>query len=149
MLGHHDPTAIFYSDASAYARGGQVFFIDRTEFDLYSTAFSSREIELDSNSRELLGILYGLRAFKRHLKNSVVQFFTDNQNAATNCGKGSTSLRLHQLALDIFCFCLQSNIIFQVHWISRSLNVYADNISRIIDHDDWSITSEFYVLFTK
>ena len=22
--------------------------------------------------------------------------------------------------------------------------MYADNISRIIDHDDWSITSEFY-----
>ena len=31
-----------------------------------------------------------------------------------------------------------------VQWIPRSLNVYADNISRIIDHDDWSTTSEFY-----
>ena len=68
--------------------------------------------------------------------------FTDNQNAAIICGKGSTSLRLHQLALDIFCFCLQ-NIILQVQWIPRSL-MYADNISRIIDHDAWSITSEFY-----
>ena len=69
LLGHHAPTAIFYSDASAYACGGHVFFIDRTEFDVYFTAFSCREIELDSKSRELLGILYGLRAFKRHLKN--------------------------------------------------------------------------------
>ena len=34
--------------------------------------------------------------------------------------------------------------VFHVQWIPRSLNVYADNISRIIDHDDWSITSEFY-----
>ena len=43
LLGHHGPTAIFYSDASAYACGGHVFFIDRTDFDLYFTAFSSRE----------------------------------------------------------------------------------------------------------
>lgn len=57
---------------------------------------------MDSNGRELLGILYGLKSFKSHLSGKVVKFFTDNRNVAIITRKGSTSLRLHRLALDIF-----------------------------------------------
>lgn len=144
LLQHKIPTVIIHSDASAYACGGHAYFIDRTELELYFNAFSSMEADLDSNSRELLAILYGLRSFRKHLKDCVVKFFTDNQNVAIICGKGSTSLRLHQFALDIFRFCIENNVTLQIEWIPRSLNEYADSISRVIDYDDWSTANEFY-----
>ena len=102
LFSYNIPAVIIHSDASVKACGGHAFFVDGNEFELYFQAFSSREIRMDSNGRELLGILYGLKSFKSHLSGKVVKFFTDNRNVAIITRKGSTSLRLHRLALDIF-----------------------------------------------
>lgn len=99
---------------------------------------------MDSNGRELLAILYGLKSFRRLLSGKVVKFFTDNRNVAIISRKGSTSLRLHRLALDIFSLCLEHCITLEIEWLPRTLNEYADCLSRVIDYDDWSISQEFY-----
>ena len=138
------PTVIIHSDASAYACGGHALSVDSQEFELYFVAFSSLQSQTDSNTSELLAILYGLKSFKTQVRDKVVKFFTDNQNVTTIIRKGSPSLGLHSLALKIFKFCLDNNISLEVEWLPRSLNTFADSISRIVDYDDWGLTVEFY-----
>lgn len=48
---------------------------------------------------------------------------------------------LHTLAISIFEFCIRNNIELSVQWIPRSLNQKADSVSKLMDIDDWQITS--------
>ena len=98
----------------------------------------------DSNARELLAILYGLKSFRASLTSKVVKVFTDSKNAASISAKGSNSLRLHALALEIFAYCAAHDISLKVEWIPRSLNSYADSVSRVIDYDDWAVSTIFF-----
>ena len=63
----------------------------------------------------------------------VVKVFTDSKNAASISTKGSDSIRLHALALEISAYCAAHDISLEVQWIPRSLNSYADSVSRVID----------------
>ena len=138
------PVTLVYSDASSFACGGCAFRVDSEEFDLFFQAFSSLESGLDSNARELLAILYGLKSFRASLTGKVVKVFTDSKNAASISAKGSNSLRLHALALEIFAYCAAHDISLEVEWIPRSLNSYADSVSRVVDYDDWAVSTIFF-----
>ena len=61
--------------------------------------------------------------------------------------KGSTSLRLHDTALQIFQFCVLHNVSIEVAWIPRSMNEFADSMSRIIDYDDYCASCNFFFFF--
>ena len=102
------------------------------------------ESGLDSNARELLAILYGLKSFRASLTGKVVKVFTNSKNAASIYAKGSNSLRLHALTLGIFAYCAAHDISLEVEWIPRSLNSYADSITRVIDCDDWAVSTIFF-----
>ena len=102
------------------------------------------ESTLDSNGRELLAILYSLKSFKSLIQGKVVKLYTDSKNASIIASKGSTSLRLQRLALEIFQFCAIHNVSIEIEWVPRSLNEYADSLSRVIDFDDWSVSSDFF-----
>ena len=65
--GYSLPVTLVYSDASSFACGGSSFRVDSKEFDLFFQVFSSLESGLDSNARELLAILYGLKSFRASL----------------------------------------------------------------------------------
>ena len=49
---------------------------------------------------------------------------------------------LHLLAWDIFSFCYNHGITLEVDWVPRSLNDKTDNLSKIVDYDDWEIIPE-------
>ena len=51
---------------------------------------------------------------------------------------------MHSIALDIFDFCLTNNVILVPQWVPRELNVSPDEISKIVDYDDWYTTLEFF-----
>ena len=51
---------------------------------------------------------------------------------------------MHSIALDIFDFCRKFNIIFVPQWVPRELNACADEISNVIDFDDWCTTQGFF-----
>ena len=51
---------------------------------------------------------------------------------------------MHSIALDIFDFCRTNNFILVPQWVPRELNVSADEISKIVDYDDWYTTLEFF-----
>ena len=70
--------------------------------------------------------------------------FTDSMNAAIISRKGSMSLRLRQLAIQIYQFCARHGVTLEVEWIPRSFNYLADTISRIRDFDDRSTSDAFF-----
>ena len=74
----------------------------------------------------------------------MVKVFTDSKNASSISAKGSNSLRLHALALEIFAYCAAHDISLEVEWIPRSLNSYADSVSRVVDYDDWAVSTIFF-----
>ena len=102
------------------------------------------ESTLDSSGREMLAILYALRSFKALVRGKVVKLYTDNKNASIISMKGSMSLRLQRQALEIFQFCAMNNVTVEIEWIPRSLNEYADSLSRVVDFDDWSVSTAFF-----
>ena len=143
------PVSIICTDASAFACGGHALFVDKEEFELFYKAFSSMESTLDSNGRELLAILYSLKSFKSLIQGKVVKLYTDSKNASVIASKGSTSLRLQRHALEIFQFCAVNNVSIEIEWVPRSLNEYADSLSRVIDFDDWSVSTDFFAYISS
>ena len=136
--------SIICTDASAFACGGHALFADKEEFELFYKAFSSMESTLDSNGRELLAILYSLKSFKSLIQGKVVKLYTDSKNVSIIASKGSTALRLQRHALEIFQFCAVNNVSIEFEWVPRSLNEYADSLSRVIDFDDWGVSTDFF-----
>jgi hypothetical protein len=80
------------------------------------------------------------------LKGRSVTCYTDTQNAASIILKGSKIHAFQSLALTIFEFCAKNDT--EIHtvcipWIPREQNTQADYLSRIIDIDDWAISTGF------
>ena len=144
LLHYSAPVVIIHTDASAFACGGHVLCFDSEEFELYFQAFTSMQKIQDSNARELLAILYGLQSFKSLVQGKTVKIFTDNVNAVVIAKKGSMSFRLHDLAIRIFSFCVRNNVSLEIEWIPRSLNGFADCMSRIVDYDNWRLSTQFF-----
>lgn len=138
------PVSIICTNASAFACGGHALFVDKEEFELFYEAFSSMESTLDGNGRELLAILYSLKSFKSLIQGKVVKLYTDSKNASIIASKGSTLLRLQRQALEIFQFRAVNNVSIEIEWVPRSPYEYTVSLSRVIDFDDWSVSTGFF-----
>ena len=123
--------AISHAEVKLY-----VWILKNSNRLIFFQAFSSIQTKQDSNSRELLAILYGLKSFISFIQGKPVKVYTDNANAHIIARKGSTSLRLRDFALQNFQFCLLHYIYIEVAWVVRSMNEFADSMSRIIDYSD-------------
>jgi len=94
--------------------------------------------------RELKAIHFALTSFKTLVQGKSVKWHSDNQGAARIVDVGRPHPELHSIALDIFNFCRTNNVILVPQWVPRELNVSADEISKIVDYDDWYTTLEFF-----
>ena len=56
---------------------------------------------------------------------------------------------LHFLCLKVFQTCLLHKISLEIQWIPRSEVQRADYISRLIDTDDWQISTQFFELLEE
>ena len=90
-----------------------------------------------------------LYSFISLLIDITVSFYTDNKNAVSVVHKGSKNHELQMLALSIFECCKFSNITIFVRWIPREFNDQADMLSRIVNVDDWRISDDFFLFFTR
>ncbi|EDO46131.1 predicted protein [Nematostella vectensis] len=131
LFSYSKPIVVIHSDASAFACGGHALVLDSAEFELFFQAFSTIESVSDSNGRELLAIIYSLKSFRPLIEGKIVKIYRDNRNAAIITRKGSMSLRLPEIALDIFHFCASHQVSLEVEWVPRQLNEYADLLSRV------------------
>ncbi|KAK6029648.1 reverse transcriptase, partial [Ostertagia ostertagi] len=100
--------------------------------------------EESSTARELYGILQAVKSFSHLISNEKVQIQTDSQAAQSVFYKGSTKKVLQQLASQIWEIVEQLRVDMQVFWIPRELNDEADDASRIIDLNGWSILDSIF-----
>ena len=87
---------------------------------------------------------FALTSFKNSVQGKTVKWHSDNQGAVRIVDIGSPNTELHSIALDIFDFCRKFNVRFVSQWVPRELNTCADDISNIIDFDDWYTTQGFF-----
>ena len=105
--------------------------------------WSPCEAAKSSAWRELKAIHFALTSFKTLVQGKSVKWHSDNQGAVHIVDVGSPHPELHSIALDILDFCRTNNVILVPQWVPRELNVSADEISKIVDYDDWYTTLEF------
>jgi len=135
------PTRIVFSDASSVGCGSVI----AVEGKVFQQNWSQFESSRSSTFRELKAISLSLEAFVEELKFQSVVWFTDNQNVVSIVNKGSKVSELNAIALEIFRTCLRVGINIDVTWIPRDYNYVADEISKIIDYDDYTINDDIFV----
>ena len=127
---------VVYSDASDTGYGGYV--VEHGSCTSYGQ-WTADEAEQSSTWRELAAVWRVLLAIAVELTNAHVRWFTDNQNVARILSVGSKKPLLHEIALKVFSLAIQHHIILEPEWIPRALNERADQLSRIVDYDDWQL----------
>lgn len=135
------PGAILYCDASDFAFGG---YSVKLGDQPVTGMFSSFESIQSSTYRELKAIYYVLKAHAVSLSHKKVKIFTDNQNASRIVLAGSRKQHLQSIAVDIFALCVRFDIQIDIQWIPRFENQAADELSRYVDRDDWSLNPEVF-----
>ena len=104
----------------------------------FTKYWSDFEKSQSSTFREFLAVL-SLQAFIDSLRAQTVVCYTDNQNVARIVSIGSKVPALQRMALDIHRLCLLASVSIDMPWIPRDLNTIADDISKFVDLDDYSI----------
>jgi len=104
--------------------------------------WTSVEMIQSSTWQELKAIELDLFSFKDCFTGKTIKWFTDNQNCVKMVNSGSMKENLHVIARSIFSLCIEKDI----QWIPRSENEKDDYISRIVDVEDWGVTTQFLLL---
>jgi len=68
-----------------------------------------------------------------------VVFQVDAQNLLGVVNRGSTSMRLNELARELFWLCLERRITIMIEWVPREENSLADELYKLIILDDWML----------
>ena len=97
------------------------------------------ESRLSFTWRELKVVYQVLLSFATKLSGHTVKWFTDNQCVAHIVSNDSRKEHLQDGAMATFEICFQHSIKLEVEWIPRAQNKTADFVSRIVDHDNWSL----------
>ena len=137
------PSRIVYSDASSSACGSFITLDGK----VFHQNWSDFERSQSSMFCELLAVLLSLQAFIDSLRAQTVVWYTDNLNVARIVSIGSKVPALQWMALDIHRLCLLASVSIDMQWIPGDLNIIADDISKFVDLDDYSINDRvFYSL---
>jgi hypothetical protein len=136
------PTATLHTDASDFGWGAvwqdlvpaQGFFNQDQEHNLHITA------------KEMYAVLNALRQFSGKLDDvHTLKVITDNNAVKAVLNKGvSGSPVLMSIYRDILDLCLQKGLVLQAEYIHTSLNVKADQLSRVSPNADWSVSDEIF-----
>ena len=124
---------------------GQVFFFAFTvlhvPFGLSTGPYKS------STWRELMVTYLVLAAKIKHLRGRDIKHRTDNQNTERILVIGNRNQQLHQLAIDIYKICKDNSRILIPEWIPREANWLSDQLSKDVDHDDYTLNASISVAF--
>jgi hypothetical protein len=134
-------TRICYSDASDTGCAGyEVSVRDSISHRMWSP----EEARESSTYRELLGVCTVMTAIPHVLTAQSVKWFTDNQGVVSIINNGSMKPKLQELAVNIYQFAVRNCIKLEICWVPREYNDKADQLSRLIDYNDWGISHEFF-----
>ena len=136
------PKKIVTSDASKTGVAAHVEIDERIR--VAYKKFSPKEAECSSTWRELIAIIFSLKAFGNLLENMKILWRTDNYAASLIVASGSRKIKLQEIAEEIYNFCRKRKIESTVDWIPRENITFVDALSKIPDHDDWQTTTSFF-----
>ena len=139
------PTKIIYSDASGVGYGSVIAIEDK----VFHQNWSEEESKKSSTFRELSAVSLSIDAFGDNLKSHTIAWFTDNQNVVSIVNKGSKVAELQAVSLRIFEKCMSNGINIDLSWIPRDDSYVADEISKIIDCDDYTINDDIFVVLDE
>jgi hypothetical protein len=109
--------------------------------------FSEWEAVQSSTYRELLGVTRCLQSLIGICKGKMVVVQVDAMNLLGIVNRGSPRLALNTLARELFWFCLSNKIILSIEWVPRKNNTIADDISKWLIPDDYSISPPYFFMF--
>ena len=138
IVPYQAPFLLSFSDASNMACGAYLVGTEEVSHRMWS----SSEAEKSSTWRELKAVHFALTSFKNSVQGKTVKWHSDNQGAVRIVDIGSPNTELH--SIDIFDFCRKFNVRFVSQWVPRERNTCADDISNIINFDDWYTTQGFF-----
>ena len=144
---HPTTTKIVYSDASKNAYGG--YIVERLGNIIARGDFTEFEKDCSSTYRELICVKYMLESFGHLLQHENVLWFSDNHNVSRIISAGSGKVHLQNIALQIYNSCLKFQIKLEPTWLPREENELADEISKELDTDNWSIDDETFQYIQK
>ena len=134
---------VCYSDASSTGCASYILDFGNT---ICHKMWSVEQVQRSASHRKLKAIALGLEYFFPFMTGQTINCFTDNQGVSRIVEVGSMKEELQCLALHIFKMCLLRNIRLEVEWIPRPANERADFLSRVIDHDDWRVKSDAFLI---
>ena len=107
--------------------------------------WSSTESQLHINALDLLAALYAVRSFKETIINKNICLMLDN--SASVCiinKKGTHTSSCNKIAVQIWDFCQEHNILLTAFHIPGVQNVHADRESRVFTNPDaeWLLNSK-------
>jgi len=103
-----------------------------------------REGNKSSTWRELRATELVLESLREKLAGRECRHRTDNQAAVRIMQVGSRIPELHEIAVRIFSFCRQQQIKLIPEWVPREENERADYFSKLVDGDDWQLSTEVF-----
>jgi hypothetical protein len=140
------PTVELFVDASASGWGA---WVATPTYQTSRGFFSLTEREGSSTLREVLGLLFAIRAFIAVVRNCRVRVFSDNQNVPRVQRKGSAVPALGLAAKQLYLLTKAENISLTVEWIPRELNKLADELSKTPDKDDWQLNPRLFAALNQ
>jgi hypothetical protein len=143
---HRKPAVIIYSDASSTGCGAYVLGDPDTEMVHYWT---EQEQGTSSTWRELKAVILFLNIHAVKLESLCVKWYTDNQAVPRIVYKGSMVMELNILAMEALQICAQHKISLSLDWVPRGENTVADDLSKVIDVEDWSIQDHIFQYLNK
>ena len=132
----HTPDLTIQTDASANGWGACL------AHQQAGGRWTSQEKLNHINYLELLAVFYALKTLLRGRRDLHVRLQMDNSTAISyiNHMGGTRSISLVHLALKIWLWCLQRSIVLTAEHLPGSMNVTADNLSRVFnDRAEWQL----------
>ena len=139
-------TDLVYSDASKTGYGG---FCVNSNCGISHGQWSHEESRMSSTWRELKAVHNIMISMIRLLQNRNVKWYTDNKNVEHIVNKGSMKGHLQSIAWDIYNDCVKHGISLEIEWVPRTDNEKADYVSKIVDKDDWAISSDIFDILDR
>jgi len=105
------------------------------------------DIVLSSTYRELYAVYFMILTFKVTLSGRWVRIQADNRSLYFIASKGSSScMFIHALLIKLFWLCAEFNIRWDMIWLPREMNQWADDLSKEEDQDDWFLDPKFWAV---
>ena len=134
-------TRVLHADASGEIGWGAV--LDRTV--PASGFWRSHQQHEHITLKERRAVRYAVESFMPELANHIVLLYEDNQAVVAILMSGtSRSPELMRELRKLFDICGLRNITLRPQYIRSHLNVLADRLSRLRDHDDWKLNPRIF-----